>query len=138
MGIKEINKLGEAINEIKKKSDSEIDLLKQGIPENIDIINSKKLGAELIYFKTYEHNTDILHKIIFWKCKAWGEMIKLIEEFAIKGQGKKIVKKKGKIKKSGSHKKRRKNKMEDDEQEIEIESEDVDFLGTAEDLDFYL
>ena len=96
MGIKEINKLGEEINSIKNKFDSEIDLLKQEIPENIDIIKSKSMDEELIYFKTYEHDTDILHKIIFRKDVAWGEMIKSIEEFAIKEQNNKPIKNKRK------------------------------------------
>jgi len=89
VGIKEINKLGKAINSIKDRYNNDTEKLLDSIPETIDIIKSKKLGSELVYFSDYEKHLNIFREVINQKNQAWGEMIKLIEVFAIKEQGKK-------------------------------------------------
>ena len=93
MSVKDINKLGEAINLIKDRCDYDIILLLGNLPEKIDIIKSKKTGAELTYLNTHDYVINIYKKIILRKDRAWSEMIKLIEGFAIKEQKRRTKKK---------------------------------------------
>ena len=93
MSVKEINKLGEAINSIKDKCNIDTEKLLDSIPETIEIIKSKKIGTELVYYKTYDQNINIFREVILRKNQLWGEMLKLLEEFAIKEQDNKPIKK---------------------------------------------
>ena len=92
MDIKDINKLGKKINEVSLKCCCDIEMLSKKNPDSITIIQSKKSGTELIYFSDYQDRLNISDNIIHRKEMAWGEMIKLIEEFAIKEQNKKKIK----------------------------------------------
>jgi len=99
MSVKEINKLGEEINVIKIKCNEDTESLLNSLPETINIIKSKKMGVELVYFSDYEKHLNIFKEVICKKNRAWGEMIKLIEEFAIKEQDNKPIKKQKRRKK---------------------------------------
>ena len=98
MSVRDINKLGEEINSIKNKCESDTNWFLNNLPRSIDIIKLRKKGTELINYKEYEDQKKIFEDIIKRQKRAWAEMIKLIEEFAIKEQGKKIIKKKVKKK----------------------------------------
>jgi len=93
MDIKDINKLGKKINEVSLKCHCDIEMLSKKNPESITIIKSQKSGTELIYFSDYQDRLNISEDIIHRKELAWAEMIKLIEEFAVKEQNKKKPKK---------------------------------------------
>ena len=102
MGIEEINKLGNSINKIKNSCDSDVNWFFNNLPRSMDIIQSKKVKGDLIYFDEYQEHRKIFGDIIKRQKRAWAEMIKLIEDFAIKEQGKnknKKVKPKRKVKK---------------------------------------
>ncbi len=101
MGINEINKLGNCINKIKKRCDSDTNWFLNNLPKSMDIIQSKRVKGDLIFYDDYIKHRKIFEDIINRKNRAWGEMIKLIEEFAIKEQNKnKKPEKKKVVKKS--------------------------------------
>ena len=93
MSVKEINKLGKAINEISEKHKENVNLILNSLPESCEIIKFKKSGNEYISFKEYRRQVEAYIDIIQLKKLAWGEMIKLIEEFAIKEQKRRAKKK---------------------------------------------
>ncbi len=96
MSVRKINKLGEEINSIKNQYESDINSLLYNLPRSIDIITSKKHKVDLIYLKEYEDQGEIYEEIIKKYKLAWFDMLKLLEEFAIKEQGKKKIVKKPK------------------------------------------
>ena len=96
MDIKDINKLGKKINEISFKCHCDIEMISKRKPESITIIKSKKTGVELVYFSDYQELKNIYEDIIHRKEKSWEEMIRLIEEFAVKVQNKNEPKRRAK------------------------------------------
>lgn len=91
MGIKEINKLGKAINEIGEKCSLDIISLLESIPKSVNIIKFKKSDEEFMNFKEHECHISLYLEILKRKDQAWNEVIKFLEGLAVKEQKKKGI-----------------------------------------------